>query len=260
MENQEINNEPKEAEVNQEQSAVEEKARTQGWVPKEEFRGDPSKWRDAKAFVEHGESINGILKERNDHLNREISEMRQSVKELADFYKQTEQRAYERALKEVDQKRVEAVANADVDAFNAAEKERMEMERARFDQMRTTKPEEPPEMATFRQNNAWYESDPELTAEADALGVAYAKQGTSYGKILEKVTERIKVLHPEKFANSRRENASSVDFSSDTGLPKKEKAKSYANLPADAKAQCDKFVRTIPGFTKERYVADYAWD
>ena len=36
-------------------------------------------------------------------------------------------------------------------------------------------------------------------------------------------------------------------------------AKGYADLPADAKRQCDRFVKTIPGFTREQYVKDFQW-
>ena len=37
------------------ESPVEEAARGQGWVPEEEWDGDPTQWRDAQVFLERGE-------------------------------------------------------------------------------------------------------------------------------------------------------------------------------------------------------------
>lgn len=237
---------------------VADKAKAQGWVPKEEFRGDPNRWVDAKTFVERGESILPILKERNEHLTREIGDIKGSVKELTEFYKNAEERAYQRALKEIETKKLAAVESADVAGYKAAETERAELEKAK-PKLVAAKPADPPAMKEFRQSNTWYETEPELTAEADALGAAYIRQGIPYPDMLKKVQERIKILHPEKFSNPRRDNASSVEsVDESTGLPKKAGAKTYENLPAEAKAQCDKWV-SQGLLKKEDYVRDYEW-
>jgi hypothetical protein len=236
----------------------EEKARTQGWVPKEEFRGDPEKWVDAQTFVERGEKIIPILKERNDHLFKEVKEVKDSVKEIKEFYAKSEERAYQKALRELEQRKLEAVENADVESYRAAESERAELEKSK--PVVTAQPQEPPEMAAFRGNNSWYGTDPEMTTEADALGAAYINQGIPYGQMLERVANRIKKLYPEKFTNPRRENSPTVEtVNAETGLPKKAAAKSFENLPEDAKKQCNKWV-TQGLLTKEDYVRDYAWD
>lgn len=240
---------------------VEEKARSQGWVPLEEFRGDPNQWRDAKTFVERGEIIIPIMKERNEKLERKLHDMEGSVKELVEFSKKAEERAYQRARNDLEVKRLMAVENADTEAFREAERELDSLQKQKEAAAPARGFEEPPEMKAFRQTNgSWYDVDPDMTAEADALGIAYAKQGLPYGKILEKVQDRIKALHPAKFANARREQASAVEFSNDTGLPRKSSTKDYAHLPADAKAQCDKFIRDIRGFTKDDYVNNYEWE
>lgn len=237
---------------------VEEKARIQGWVPKEQFRGNPETWIDAKTFVERGDNIIPILKERNEHLAREMKETKESVKELTQFYKNAEERAYKRALQDIEQKKIAAVESADVDGYRAAEAEKTELEKTKPGAVQSPV-QERPEMAAFRTANTWYDSEPELTAEADALGIAYSRQGMPYDKVLLKVQERIKILHPEKFSNARRDNASTVEtVDSSTGLPKKAGAHTYENLPTDAKVQCDKWV--AQGLLKkEDYVRDYEW-
>lgn len=236
---------------------AEEKAKAQGWVPKEQFRGDPEKWVDAKTFAERGEKIVPILKERNDHLEKEIREMKQTFQQFTDYHRQTEERVYNRAVKELESRRLQAVEDGDTDAFRQAEAERLELEKARPAVPVT--PSEPPEFGAFKTKNSWYGTDPELTAEADALGRGYADGGMDYSKVLEKVENTIKKLYPEKFTNTRRDETASVSFAADTGLPQKSKARTYENLPADAKATCDKFVKQGL-LTKEQYVKDYGWD
>ena len=40
--------------------SYEDEARNQGWKPKDEYEGDPTKWRPAKDFVERGELFGKI--------------------------------------------------------------------------------------------------------------------------------------------------------------------------------------------------------
>lgn len=237
----------------------EAKACLQGWVPKEEFRGDPAKWINAKSFNERGETIIPIMKERNEHLEKEVREMKELFKEFSEFHRQTEERIYKKALKEIEDRKLVAVENADKPGYEKAESERIELEKDK-PVPKVEKPIELPEMQEFRKANDWYESDPELTAEADALGMAYAKQNIPYPKILERVQTTMKVLHPEKFTNMRRDNQPSVEsVSSETGLPKKSNIHTYENLPVDAKKQCDKWVKSGL-LTKEQYIQDYEWE
>ena len=237
----------------------EAKARAQGWVPKEDFRGDAERWIDAKSFVERGETILPIMRERNERLEKEIRGMKESFKEFSEFHRQTEERTYQRALKEIEQRKLAAVGNADTAEYQNAELERVELEKSK-PIPKAEKADEPPELQEFQTSNPWYGIDQELTNEADALGGAYTKQGIPYSKMLEKVQETIKKLHPEKFTNIRRDNVSSVEsVSSETGLPKKGNSRAYENLPAEAKAQCDKWIKSGL-LTKEQYVRDYEWE
>ena len=64
--------------------------------------------------------------------------------------------------------------------------------------------------------------------------------------------------YPDKFGNPRREQASSV-AEPGSQAPRPKKGKTYDDLPPEAKAACDKFVRTIPGYKREDYVKEYDW-
>jgi hypothetical protein len=247
-------------EQGQQINPAEEKAKAQGWVEKEQFKGDPDKWVDAETFIKRGQEALPILKERNEHLVKEIQEMKKTFKDFADFASKTEERAYNKALREIEAKKQQALQDEDVNAYHAADKEATELVKERPVPPKVDEPKgEDPLFTAFKSRNKWYESDPELTAEADALGAGYAQQGKPYAEILSKVEDRMKKLYPEKFGNSRRDETGAVEFSPDTGLPKKAKSKTYDNLPPDAKAACDRFIaRGL--ITKEQYVANYEWE
>lgn len=233
-----------------------EKAKSQGWVPKEEFKGDETKWVDAKSFVERGENILPILRERNEKLLGDVSELKNSFKELQEFYKNSEERQYQKALQDLKRKQMEAVETADVDGYKSAHDEIAELEKTR---VKKEVPKEPPEMNDFRKRNAWYDADMEMTDTADALGAAFVKKGVPYGKMLELVEQKMKQIYPEKFPKPK-ENFQAFEGAGESmGLPRKSMAKTYETLPPEAKKQCDKFV--AQGIlTKEDYVRDYAWD
>ena len=78
------------AEENVEQ--VEKSARTLGWVPLEEFRGDPDRWIEADQFVERGTSQLPILRENIDRLMKkfdkatsEITSLKTDIKVMGDY-------------------------------------------------------------------------------------------------------------------------------------------------------------------------------
>ncbi len=61
---------------------------------------------------------------------------------------------------------------------------------------------------------------------------------------------------PEKFENPARKQAAAVSEPSTSG-PRKSNGKTYADLPAEAKAACDRYVKTIPNYKREEYVKTY---
>lgn len=251
-ENEQLENQEIETEI--QTDPIADKAKAMGWVPKEEFRGDPTRWTDAQAFVERGENILPVLKERLDHVIKENKEIKEAQKEFLDYHKKTAKREYDRALQTVQQRKLDAVQDADVDGYQKAEQEEREL----LKESPPVKQNEPkPEFVDFLKNNDWYQSDPDMRAYADNMGVFISStKNLEYGDVLKEVEKEVKARYPGKFQNQRRESADSVERSPDTGLPVKQ-GKTFNDLPADAKAACEKFMRNIPGFTKEQYLKDY---
>ena len=49
-----------------------------GWIPPTRYKGDPTRYIDAEAFLERGETVMPILKENNKKLQTELSALRES--------------------------------------------------------------------------------------------------------------------------------------------------------------------------------------
>ena len=250
----------------EQENSIEQEAKAQGWVPQDEFKGDPSKWRSAEEFVERGKQITPILKERNEKLVRDIERLNsklesqgEAVQELIQYYSKAEQRAYQKAFNELKTKQREAVEIGDTAAYEAAEREIDELTKTPPPQPKAPKAQnEPPaEYFDFLEENKWYAEDRELAEYADFIGTRLVGTVKSNKDFYAEVAKRVKARFPEKFDNPKRSTAQAVEGA---GSPPKAKGRGYNDLPADAKAQCDRFVKEIPGFSKDEYMKHYQWD
>jgi hypothetical protein len=97
-----------------------------------------------------------------------------------------------------------------------------------------------------------------LTLYANAFAQFNPPNGIPYTQWLESIGTAVKRAFPHKFSNPNRKAAASVDAGANRGGgPGRLKGKTYNDLPADAKAHCDKLVTSVPKYTKEKYVKDY---
>lgn len=249
---------------------AETKAKRLGWVPKEEFKGDPDKHRSAEEFLERGETMLPFLKRDNDKLHqsmtkleRRLEEQNQTFTKFVEFSSKAEERAYNKAKAELEAKLDGAIETADVAGARQARKEIAEHEASKPEPVKVEQPVVlNPVIQTWIAENEWFQKDKALNAVAvDIFGELEQEQpGASKSDLLAETKRQVMDKFPKKFGlNPNRDNASAVG--SPGGIPPKKKAgKTYEDLPADAKAACTKFVKTIPGYTREKYVKDYEWD
>ena len=221
-----------------------DKALKMGWTPKEDFKGDPAKWRPADEFVQRGENMLPILRKANEKLEGRVDELMRTVKELADFNTKTEQRAYARAVADLEARRLAAVEAGNKDEFKAIDQEITELQKEIAQPQKQPNAADDPEFVAWSERNRWNETDEELADYAEFLAERLRKKGDkTTGKVfLDKITEGVKAKFPEKFKNPRRESAPSVEG----GAPQARQSgggKTYADLPADARAACDRIAK-----------------
>lgn len=193
--------------------SVEEQARAQGWVPPEEFKGDPSKAKTAEEFLETGTKIQAIQVERNKALTRQITEMNARIAEMQRTFmeniKESKKSGYEQAKREILAEQKIAVENGDVEKFEQLEAKKDKLEKPNVTSEERKAP--PKEFIEWQLDNDWYmdKSNPDhmaMTAYADAIGPKLAQQepDLSPQKFYARVTAEIKKKFPDNFANAKR--------------------------------------------------------
>ncbi|MGZ5799286.1 MAG: hypothetical protein ACXWJZ_01475 [Burkholderiaceae bacterium] len=223
-----------------------EKASKMGWTDKADFKGDPAKWRPAKEYLERGETMLPILRKTVEKQERKIDELQKSIKEFGEYHTKTEQRAYERAIKELKGKQFDAVQTGNTEAFVAIDKEIAELQKEASTKpaIGDTKNGEHPDYQPWLEKNKWAEDDPLLAEEAEIQALYLRNKGSKLQgmEFLESVAKRVKERFPDKFKNPRRESAPSVEGSTP---PARKGGRSYADMPADARAACDRMAKNI---------------
>lgn len=245
------------------QQQLEARARQMGWTPKDEFKGDPAKWRDAGEYVERGEREVPLLRAQNRRLEAKIGELSTTVREMGDYLSKTEQRAYDRALADLKQQRKEAIAAGDGDAFDKVDDEIKKLERdvATKAIQKAEKANDSgadPVYAEWESRNTWLK-DAELSdyAEFAAKKLRAGGEKATGAEFLDLVAAKVKAQFPAKFTNPRRESAQAVEGAAPA---RRSGGKTYADMPAEARAACDRMAKNgFAGNEKAQAVfkADY---
>ena len=253
---------------------TEQRAMRLGWVPKDQFKGDPDKHRSAEEFLDRGVNMLPLLQRDNEKLHRGMSrlekrleEQSRTFEEFQKFSTSVAEREYERGKREAEARLDTAIQNADVDGAKQARRDlaALESDKPRPVEVRKEpdKPDVDPDIREWMDENPWFNKDGVLTAFAGEVfgGLEREQSARPRKELLAETKKKVMERFPEKFGiNPRREAASAVSEPSGGAASAKKKGKTYEDLPADAKKACDKYVRTIPGYTREKYVKDYDWD
>jgi len=235
-------------------------ARKHGWTPKEEFKGDHSRWVDAETFVKRADEVMPLLKKQNAGLKAEMDELKRTLKQASKHFEASEQRAYQRALADLTAKHDAAVEVGDV---VAARKAVADMNALATPETIVQPADAGPSQEQLRgELNAWIEANDWYALDdakrryadlqADLMGTADKWPGgqkawlAELGQRVGKKFEQREVKTPITNGGGNRPTARG--------------GKSYADLPPEAKRMCDRFVKS--GVIKDRdaYIKSYQWD
>lgn len=244
------------------QQAAEAQAKNLGWVPKDEFRGDPEQWRDASEFVQHGENTLPILRENLKRLHSKLDAQGNVIKDFAEHHKKVEERSYQRALKKLKEERLEAVDKGDTQEFKKKDKEIEDLKQDKPAAAADDK-KPAPAFSSWEDDNQWYGTDEDMSMYADQVGSYLNNKNPDWNpaKVYAEVTKRVKIKFPAKFTNARRDLPAAVEGGG-TGLEDAGGAgggKTFTDLPPEAKKAFTDFVeeKLMTKDDKEQYVKDY---
>jgi hypothetical protein len=255
---------------------IEQTAREMGWRPKEEFRGDEEKWVTAQEFVNRGENFIPILRKDRDNLREENAAIKRSLQETRELLQAHQESVEElRRYHTVETERRVKAAKADLarQLKEAREVNDVDSElliQEQLSELNAPPAPPPPKPAPapapvqidpttkeWMAANPWFDQKPRLRSLA--MGIAQElKQANPtldgkafYAKLDEEMAEYLEPLQPvgrptNKVGSGR------------TGAPGGSgiRTRTYADLPAEAKAACDEFASKLVG--KGRIHADLA--
>jgi hypothetical protein len=200
-------------------SDVEKQALERGWKPKDQYEGDPGKWRTAEVFVALEEPLTRIEKQ-----SKELKQLRQALEAFKDHHSKVKENEYNRALKAAKEAYRSAMVDGDTErALQIQDRvEELKEEKDTFVQ-ESRKPvvEEPaevdPRFVRWTEQNPWYNDSVSMRRKADSLGNAYLAEGVKPEEVLKLVEKDIKKLYPEKFENQAAKRPMAVEPSSRGG-------------------------------------------
>lgn len=196
---------------------VQQEAVQRGWVPKEEFDGDPDRWVDAGEFLRRGE-----LFEKIESQSKEMKKLRQAMGELAKHNSKIREVEYKRALDDLKSQKKEALAEADADRVIEIDDQidlvKEQQRQFQSQQIQDAAPTEiHPELRNWINKNPWYDNNRAMRGWADARGVELAEQGKSPIEVLNTLEKEVKDRFKEKFHNPNRDKPGAVEGNAPRG-------------------------------------------
>jgi hypothetical protein len=248
--------------------AVEAEAKEMGWVPQEEYKGDPARWVDATTYVERGQTVMPILKANNQKLLREVTDLKGKLDQLLEAQRasqetitalqaqsiETAKQAFQRGMATLKARKADALKEGDteevVEIDEAIAALRGKEPKAAEPKTSTVNPtdfSQQPFFQEWKARNEWVDVDKRKSAYA--LGVAqeaHAK-GLRDKEILDYVDEVLARDYPGAAPARKVDKMEGGKGGGGTPSGRATNGKTYADLPADVKATCDRFSRMLVG-------------
>jgi len=272
-----VNEENQEETPQQIDPQVIERAKMQGWSPKEEFRGDPANWRPADEFVKRADEMMPIMKATNKKLEgnvasltKELSETKGMVNKMVKIQGKYSDDLHETRVADIRTKKRVAAKDENWEEYDRLEAQEIKIvkpEPIKADPPSNENPMEtvhPDVQKWIGENSSWFGNDKQMTDYAMFVGEQLKNEKDplaapgNESAFCDEIKKRVQGTFPGKFQNQSQQ-FSDVDESDlrggdrDTSTGKQ----TWNDIPKNAQQQCAKMIAEIPGFTKEKYITDY---
>lgn len=257
-----------EPEAEEPDTTVEDEARAMGWVPKDQYKGDPARWKPADQFVNDGKTVLPLLQSNLKKMTDKVTRMEREHQSNLEGMRRANQiamaRERERIIAHYEQQKVQAVELGDTEGYHAATQAQIRDVRAFDDQVQKQQQPQLPEGVTpelvegiqgFAQENPWFQVDDEMTKVAIrySQGLSVKNPNLSLQDNLAKTQKYMRGRYPEAYGDvdddDRQEQPaaklmhSPVESSTGRGAGGGKRGKTAANLPAEARREGEQFVK-----------------
>lgn len=217
-------------------------ARDLGWTPRDEFRGDPEKWKPAEQFIRDGRDIQRSLADQLKGIKSEVERFGRVSAQLVED-KVAERDTYWKAQFK------EAV---DVGDLEAADKARRELTR-----LETSAPQGDASVVNdWRAKNPWYDSDPAAQIRAQEVAARAAAMNKTPAEQLAAAEAIIRKEFPEHFAAPAKRPPATQTGQTRTATVTN-RAKGFADMPAESQRMAKEMVARNPSVTLEAIANSY---
>jgi hypothetical protein len=241
--------------------ALEAEAKSMGWVPEDQFKGNKDHWVDAEEFVERGRKVLPILIANNkrqarellsrdqkiDTLAQQLTNATTAIEKLEKHYTEANKRAVQNAKDSLKAELKQAREDGDVDAeerilgeigdIQHREREAAKEPEKKIEAPKT--PEIPDDMKQWYRENSWFGSPkPEDMKKSKAIA-RIAEDMRDEGNELvgvEFMNEALRI-YEEQVGEPTRQPSQKVETPNPRGGGRAS-SKSFASLPKEAKDAC----------------------
>lgn len=255
---------------------IEKEATLQGWVPQEQYRGEPDKWVDAEEFVRRGESIMPMIQHANKRLKSKIDELestvtnlknsvvasQESMEALKEFHAESTKAQVEKARRDILSQLREAKQDGNIeqeiqateelsrfDAAQQAVRREVVPPKTQPAAQQSQQPEQPeilPFVKAWMKDNPWYSTDLERTGMMHGVVERLKREGSEL-KERDFLDAAARIV-AERFGDSEPSHpVSKVEGGHRSSGKSSGSSSGYASLPAEAKAACDRQETRVVG-------------
>ncbi len=254
-------------------------ARSQGWVPKEEFRGPADKWVDADEFNARATQINGIVNANNRRLKADLADAnaralqaQEDATRAVEYVRRSERARYDDQIAQLRSEKAAAIT--DGDGAKVLEIEQR-MEKIPKPEATPAKPADPapgqiviPDAVrsaaeSFAARNAWFGDGAGADPVKTELAMAVAKtiraenpNAVQSPEYFAEIERRLNSRYPTVFGKKTPPAMSESGGAPGGGTKPSGTKKGYADLPPDAKAVADRYESSYD-LKKEEYAKQY---
>lgn len=183
-----------------------------GWVPQDQFKGDPEKWRPAEEFVRRGEEILPIVRKQNEKLSAKVTELEETNKRMSAMFEKTAARIkaeYEAKIVDLKAEKKEAIKEGDADRVEQIEAQIDTLKEATADGPDPTlekggKKDQNALIRDFATANTWFVEEPDMQEYAVKVSESNAalNDGISFEDNMKFVLGAVRRKFPSYFKDS----------------------------------------------------------
>lgn len=225
-------------EVQQTEDPISKLAMDLGWTPKEQFTGDPEKWKPAEQFIRDGREIQRSL-------SHELKDVKSQLSNIARVTDTIFEDRWQQRERDLLGRKDEAIEAGDKAAVYEIDKQLAERPQP------ASRPST--EVDEFKSRNQWFDRDP--VARNFAFQICEMNKNLAPAEQLRIAEDEVRKRFPEHFPAPPKPQAS-VNEPNGRGPGRRSSGKSFADLPKAAQDMAIKF-ENERGVPRAEYAARY---